>query len=32
MIEDKKKEWQTLEDVNEQEDDTVEEALQELRQ
>lgn len=32
MIDDKKKEWQTLEDVKEQEDDdTVEEALQELR-
>lgn len=32
MTDDKKKEWQTLEDVKEQEDDdTVEEALQELR-
>lgn len=32
MIDDKKKEWQTLEDVKEQEeDDTVAEALQELR-
>ena len=32
MVDDKKKEWQTLEDVKEQEDDdTVEEALQELR-
>lgn len=32
MIDEKKKEWQTLEDVKEQgEDDTVEEALQELR-
>lgn len=32
MIDDKKKEWQTLEDVKKQEDDdTVAEALQELR-
>lgn len=32
VVDDKKKEWQTLEDVKEQEDDdTVEEALQELR-
>ncbi len=32
MVDDKTKEWQTLEDVKEQEeDDTVAEALQELR-
>lgn len=32
MVDDKKKEWQTLEEVKEQEDDdTVAEALQELR-